>query len=85
MNKLLTTMVLPLLVAPVNATVSLNDEYYPWNIIGAVEVCPTVLQLDAERDGEHIRFYHSIDGDIIESYRCAQELRRTGQGGMSPF
>ena len=85
MNKLLLTLALSLMTSPVNATVSLKDEYYPWQIVGAVEVCPDVLQVDAERDGEHVRFYHSLVGDVIESYRCSDELRRTGQGGMSPF
>ena len=78
-------MAMTLIASPVNATVSLKDEYYPWQIIGAVEVCPDILQVDAEKDGEHVRFYHSLLGDVIESYRCSDELRRTRQGGMSPF
>lgn len=82
MNKLLLITAMSLISLPSIATVSLNDEYYPWKIIGAVEVCPTILQVDGERDGEYVRFYHSLEGDIIESYRCAEELRRTHPGGM---
>ena len=89
MNKLTILMAVALIASTLTptakSTVSLKDEYYPWQIVGAVEVCPDVLQVDAERDGEHVRFYHSLVGDVIESYRCSDELRRTGQGGMSPF
>ena len=59
---------------PVHATVSLNDEFYPWQIVGSVEVCPGVLEVDALNDGELVRFYHPLDGDENKAHDCAVRL-----------